>query len=81
MLRDADYCSAACIMIPRELFQQLQGFDPLYAPAYYEDGDLAFRVRQLGRAWTDTSHARPSFTTKAGPPGPMCPKERNDSRS
>ena len=49
MLRDADYCSAASIMIPRELFQQLQGFDPLYAPAYYEDGDLAFRVRQLGR--------------------------------
>jgi O-antigen biosynthesis protein len=48
MLRDADYCSAACIMIPRELFQQLQGFDSLYAPAYYEDGDLAFRVRQLG---------------------------------
>jgi GT2 family glycosyltransferase len=48
MLRDVDYCSGACVMIPTELFRRLSGFDPLYAPAYYEDGDLAFRVRQLG---------------------------------
>jgi GT2 family glycosyltransferase len=48
VVRDADYCSAACIMIRADVFKQLGGFDPLYAPAYYEDSDLAFRVRQLG---------------------------------
>jgi GT2 family glycosyltransferase/glycosyltransferase involved in cell wall biosynthesis len=48
--READYCSGACIMLPAELFRELGGFDPVYAPAYYEDTDLAFRVRQRGLA-------------------------------
>ena len=48
-VRDADYCSGAALAIPRELFLSLGGFDPRYAPAYYEDTDLAFKVRQAGR--------------------------------
>lgn len=48
-LRDADYCSAACLAVPRPLFQELGGFDAAFAPAYYEDVDLAFRVRAAGR--------------------------------
>ncbi|HEY7549252.1 MAG TPA: glycosyltransferase, partial [Hyphomicrobiaceae bacterium] len=44
-----DYCSGACIMIAASLFRELGGFDARYAPAYYEDTDLAFRVRQTGR--------------------------------
>jgi GT2 family glycosyltransferase/glycosyltransferase involved in cell wall biosynthesis len=44
-LRDADYASGAAIAIPRDLFERLGGFDPRYAPAYYEDTDLAFAVR------------------------------------
>ena len=48
-LRDADYVSGAALMIPAELFNQLQGFDLHFAPAYYEDTDLCFRVRQAGR--------------------------------
>ncbi len=48
-VRDVDYCSGACVMIGAELFGELGGFDPLYAPAYYEDGDLAFRVRAAGQ--------------------------------
>ncbi len=47
--REVDYCSGASLMIPRELFRSLGGFDPVYAPAYYEDVDLAFRVRAAGR--------------------------------
>lgn len=47
-LRDVDYCSGASIMIPRELFRRLGGFDTRFAPAYYEDTDLAFSVRQAG---------------------------------
>jgi GT2 family glycosyltransferase len=47
-LREVDYCSAAALMIPKELFQSVGGFDPRYAPAYYEDTDLAFKVRKAG---------------------------------
>ncbi|HET6783247.1 MAG TPA: glycosyltransferase [Pseudoxanthomonas sp.] len=48
-LRDADYCSGAAIAIPRKLFESLNGFDTRYAPAYYEDTDLAFSVRAAGK--------------------------------
>ena len=47
-VRDADYCSGAAIALPRALFASLGGFDPRYAPAYYEDTDLAFKVREAG---------------------------------
>ena len=47
-LREVDYCSAACLMVPRALFEQLGGFDEIYAPAYCEDSDLAFRLREQG---------------------------------
>ncbi len=49
-LREVDYCSGAAILIPRALLDQLGGgFDPLYTPAYYEDTDLAFKVRGAGK--------------------------------
>ncbi len=46
--REVDYCSGAAILIERELFQRFGGFDTLYTPAYYEDTDLAFKVRAAG---------------------------------
>ncbi|MEO8670433.1 MAG: glycosyltransferase [Tahibacter sp.] len=46
--READYCSGAAILLRRALFEQLGGFDMRYAPAYYEDTDLAFAVRAAG---------------------------------
>ena len=46
--RPVDYCSGACLMIDRSLFARLGGFDARYAPAYYEDVDLAFAVREAG---------------------------------
>ena len=48
-LREADYCSGAVIAIPAALFRELGGFDARYAPAYYEDTDLAFAVRAAKR--------------------------------
>lgn len=48
-LKEVSYCSAASVMIPRALFVSLGGFDRKYAPAYYEDTDLAFKVAQSGR--------------------------------
>lgn len=46
-VREVDYCSGACLMVPKTLFESLGGFDARYAPAYYEDVDLAFRLREL----------------------------------
>jgi O-antigen biosynthesis protein len=48
-LRETDYCSGASLMVPRDLFSRVGGFEPLYQPAYYEDADLAFKVRAAGR--------------------------------
>lgn len=47
-LREVDYCSGACIALKTEYFLQIGAFDERYAPAYYEDTDLAFRVRESG---------------------------------
>jgi glycosyltransferase involved in cell wall biosynthesis len=47
-LKDVDYCSGACICVRCDIWKKLNGFDPQFAPAYYEDTDLAMRVRSLG---------------------------------
>lgn len=48
-VRETDYCSGASLLIPAALFRALGGFDEAYAPAYWEDTDLAFRVRAAGK--------------------------------
>ena len=35
-------------MVPRVLFERFGGFDRQYTPAYYEDTDLAFKIRDAG---------------------------------
>ncbi len=47
-VRDVDYISGAAIMIRKNLWEQLGGFDEHFAPAYCEDSDLAFMVRRAG---------------------------------
>jgi GT2 family glycosyltransferase/ubiquinone/menaquinone biosynthesis C-methylase UbiE/glycosyltransferase involved in cell wall biosynthesis len=46
--REVDYCSGASIMLPKQLFDELNGFDEHYLPAYCEDSDLALKVRDKG---------------------------------
>ena len=46
--RQVDYCSAAAIGVTREAWARAGGLDDAFAPAYYEDADLALRVRALG---------------------------------
>jgi GT2 family glycosyltransferase/glycosyltransferase involved in cell wall biosynthesis len=48
-LREVDYCSAACLMVPSDVFAALSGFDERYTPAYYEDTDLCFGIRESGK--------------------------------
>ena len=47
-VRECDYVSGAALAIPRTVFHRVGGFDRRYAPAYYEDTDLAFAVRAAG---------------------------------
>jgi GT2 family glycosyltransferase/glycosyltransferase involved in cell wall biosynthesis len=47
--RECDYVSGAALMIPADLFREVGGFDTRYAPAYYEDTDLAFAVHAARR--------------------------------
>lgn len=48
-VKEVDYCSGASLMMPASLFHSLDGFDEWYVPAYWEDTDLAFRVRAAGK--------------------------------
>ena len=48
--RQCDTVSGCALAIRKELWQQLEGFDPRYRPAYAEDTDLCLRVRQAGQA-------------------------------
>jgi GT2 family glycosyltransferase/glycosyltransferase involved in cell wall biosynthesis/SAM-dependent methyltransferase len=48
-VREVDYCSGASLLLLRTLFEQLGRFDERYLPAYYEDTDLAFKVREAGK--------------------------------
>jgi len=47
-VRQVDYVSGALLATPRPLFAALGGFDPDFAPGYYEDTDYCFRLREHG---------------------------------
>jgi len=46
--REVMYCSGACLLVNARKFRELGGFDVRLAPAYCEDWDLAFRLREQG---------------------------------
>lgn len=46
--RDVDYCSGAFLMTPAAVWKELNGFDTVYAPAYYEEVDYCMRVAEIG---------------------------------
>ena len=46
---DADYVSGACLAVGKDDFETMGGFDTRFVPAYYEDTDLCFQVRALGK--------------------------------
>jgi GT2 family glycosyltransferase/SAM-dependent methyltransferase len=47
-VRPVDYGSAACLLVRGDALRELGGFDERYAPAYYEDVDLCFALRERG---------------------------------
>ena len=46
--RDVDYCSGAFLLFRRKHFEELDGFDLDYAPAYYEESDFCIRLHKKG---------------------------------
>lgn len=46
--REVDYCSGAAIILRRDLLAELGNLDEHFAPAYFDDVDLAFAVRERG---------------------------------
>jgi O-antigen biosynthesis protein len=47
-VRQVDYCSGALLATKRSLFLELGGFDTYFQPAYYEDADYCFKLRDKG---------------------------------
>ncbi len=47
-MNDVDYISAACLVLGRDLFAKLHGFDERYAPCFYEDADLCLKIAVEG---------------------------------
>lgn len=47
-VRDVDFCSGVFLTVRAELLQRLGGFDPAFAPAYFEETDLCVRIWQAG---------------------------------
>lgn len=74
--RQVDYASAASLLIRRDLFESLGGFDDAFAPAFYEDTDLAFRVREAGyEVWVQPTSSVIHFG------GVNYPRDRETGRS
>ena len=47
-VKEVDYLSGAAIMLKKTLWEKNGGFDEYFAPAYYEDPDLCFSIRNMG---------------------------------
>ncbi|MBM1555327.1 glycosyltransferase [Sulfitobacter mediterraneus] len=46
--RQADYLSGAALMLPKKLWNKIGGLSSYLEPMYFEDTDLAFKVREAG---------------------------------
>ena len=47
-VRQTDYLSGAALLVTREAWDAVDGFTESLAPAYYEDTDIAFKLREAG---------------------------------
>lgn len=47
-IREADYLSGAALCIRKDVWEEVEGFSEYLVPAYFEDTDIAFKVREAG---------------------------------
>lgn len=52
-----DYCSACALLVRRDIWHLVGGFDEEYFPGYYEDVDLCMKIRARGQHVRYTSQA------------------------
>lgn len=76
--RETAAVTAACLLIPRDLFLQLRGFDEGFRNGG-EDVDLCFRARALGRTCHVALHSRIRHHVSASP-GRKLHDEQNSRR-
>lgn len=67
-VRNVDYASACSLLVRREVFDAVGGFELRYFPAYYEDVDLALKLREAGwsivyQPMSELVHAESASTT------------------
>ncbi len=55
--RNLSAVTAACVMIPRRVFEAVKGFDELY-PLAFNDVDLCLKIRQTGKLIVWTPYAK-----------------------
>lgn len=56
-VRQCDYLSGAALMLPDAVWKEVGGLSDEFVPAYYEDTDLAFKIREAGYRTVYTPHA------------------------
>ena len=56
-VRDADYLSGAALMVSREAWEEVGGLSAYLEPMYFDDTDLAFKLRQAGWRTMFAPHA------------------------
>lgn len=66
--RDVPFASACSLLVERDVFERIGGFDEAYYPAYFEDADLGLRIWEAGHAVSVTPasvivHAESASTT------------------
>lgn len=47
--RQADYLTGASMCVSKGVWDEIGGFSEEFVPCYYEDTDIAFKVRELGK--------------------------------
>lgn len=57
VIRDVSALTAACLMVPRSVFQEVGGFNETDFPVAYQDVDLCLRIREAGYHVLYTPHA------------------------
>ncbi|ONG50131.1 hypothetical protein BKE38_19300 [Pseudoroseomonas deserti] len=73
LLREVAAASGACLMLRREVFEDVGGFDACRLQARFHDVDLCLRLRETGRRILVTPFAE--LRHQAPPPEPAAPRD------